>query len=264
MVATPKPFFQAPASLDAHALEQVEDAIDNVNILKGKPGKTANTAKPAAAASAATPTTYESSKFDAEKDKAAFRQYESATDASRRSTRRSTPTRRTTTTWRSAKQFAVDLSPKPTTPPRAELSVWDAMLKLDTLVDDSDPDTSLTQIQHLLQTAEAMRRDGQPRWMQLTGLIHDLGKLLYMHGCPEQWSVVGDTFPVGCAFSPKIILPATFAANPDSTHPVYATPLGVYEAGCGIENLVMSWGHDEYLYQGRQGPVHPAARRPSP
>ncbi|RBQ69773.1 hypothetical protein VDGD_08167 [Verticillium dahliae] len=251
MVATQKPFFQAPASLDAHALEQVEDAIDHVNMLKGKPGKTANTAKPAAAAAAAAaaPTTYESSKFDAEKDKTAFRQYESATD--RVKTFYQTQHANQTYDYNMAirKQFAVDLSPHPTTPPRAELSVWDAMLKLDTLVDDSDPDTSLTQIQHLLQTAEAMRRDGQPRWMQLTGLIHDLGKLLYMHGCPEQWSVVGDTFPVGCAFSPKIILPATFAANPDSTHAVYSTPLGVYAPACGIENLVMSWGHDEYLYQ---------------
>ncbi|KAF3356286.1 cAMP-dependent protein kinase regulatory subunit [Verticillium dahliae VDG1] len=197
MVATQKPFFQAPASLDAHALEQVEDAIDHVNMLKGKPGKTANTAKPAAAAAAAAaaPTTYESSKFDAEKDKTAFRQYESATD--RVKTFYQTQHANQTYDYNMAirKQFAVDLSPHPTTPPRAELSVWDAMLKLDTLVDDSDPDTSLTQIQHLLQTAEAMRRDGQPRWMQLTGLIHDLGKLLYMHGCPEQWSVVGDTFP---------------------------------------------------------------------
>ena len=22
----------------------------------------------------------------------------------------------------------------------------------------------------------------------------------------------------------------------------------MYEAGCGIENVLMSWGHDEYLY----------------
>jgi len=51
------------------------------------------------------------------------------------------------------------------------------LYRKDTLVDDSDPDTSMTQIQHCLQTAEAMRKDGQPRWMILTGLIHDLGKV---------------------------------------------------------------------------------------
>ena len=69
------------------------------------------------------------------------------------------------------------------------------MEKLNVLIDDSDPDTSLSQIQHLLQTAEAMRRDGKPRWMQVTGLIHDLGKLLFFFGAQGQWDVVGDTFP---------------------------------------------------------------------
>lgn len=60
----------------------------------------------------------------------------------------------------------------------------------DTLVDESDPDTSATQIDHLLQTAEAMRRDGKPEWMQVTGLVHDLGKLLYFFGSDGQWDVV--------------------------------------------------------------------------
>ena len=37
------------------------------------------------------------------------------------------------------------------------MGVWEAMEYLNTLVDDSDPDTDLTQIEHLLQTAEAIR-----------------------------------------------------------------------------------------------------------
>ena len=37
-------------------------------------------------------------------------------------------------------------------------------------------------------------------WFVLVGLIHDLGKVLCLFGEP-QWAVVGDTFPVGCAFS---------------------------------------------------------------
>src|SRR3954469_23448759 len=63
-------------------------------------------------------------------------------------------------------------------PRRKQMSVWEAMEFLNTLVDDSDPDTDLNQIEHLLQVAEAMRRDGKPRWFILTGLIHDLGKIL--------------------------------------------------------------------------------------
>ncbi len=94
------------------------------------------------------------------------------------------------------------------------MGVWEAMELLDTLVDDSDPDTQVSQLQHLLQTAEAIRRDGHPRWFVLTGLVHDLGKILCLHGEP-QWAAVGDTFPVGCRFSDKIVFPEFFADNPD-------------------------------------------------
>ena len=130
---------------------------------------------------------------------------------------------------------------------RLHMSVWEAMEYLNQLVDDSDPDTDLSQLQHLLQTAEAMRRDGQPRWMILTGLIHDLGKVLCLWGEP-QWAVVGDTFATGCAFSPKNVFPQFFAENPDSKNPRFQTPNGIYEPGCGLEKVVLSWGHDEYIY----------------
>lgn len=79
--------------------------------------------------------------------------------------------------------------------------MWDALEKLNALVDESDPDvgfgscsrplgtdgnpsikTDLTQIGHALQTAEAIRRDGKPEWMQVVGLVHDVGKLLYLFG----------------------------------------------------------------------------------
>jgi Myo-inositol oxygenase len=68
---------------------------------------------------------------------------------------------------------------------KLRLGVWEAIEHLNTLVDDSDPDvsrdplssriqpqpqpdilyflqTSLSQIEHLLQTAESIRRDGKP------------------------------------------------------------------------------------------------------
>ncbi len=131
---------------------------------------------------------------------------------------------------------------------RKKMTVWQAMEFLNTLVDESDPDTDLSQLQHLLQTAEHIRRDGHPRWFILTGLIHDLGKILCLFGEP-QWAVVGDTFPVGCAFSNKIVFPKFFEANPDSQNPRFQTPLGIYEEGCGLDKVNLSWGHDEYLYQ---------------
>lgn len=130
---------------------------------------------------------------------------------------------------------------------RAKMGIWEAMEFLNTLVDDSDPDTDLSQIEHNLQTAEAIRRDGHPRWMVLTGLIHDLGKVMCLWGEP-QWAVVGDTFPVGCAWSDKIVFHEFFRDNPDASVPEYQTLNGVYEPGCGLSKVDMSWGHDEFIY----------------
>jgi inositol oxygenase len=130
---------------------------------------------------------------------------------------------------------------------KRKMGLWDGLEFLNTLIDDSDPDTSLAQIEHLLQTAEAIRRDGHPRWFILTGLIHDFGKVLCLFGEP-QWAVVGDTFPVGCAYSDKIVFSEFLADNPDSQAPEYQTPCGIYEEGCGLDQVLMSWGHDEYMY----------------
>jgi len=62
-----------------------------------------------------------------------------------------------------------------------QLSIWEAAEKLNAVIDDSDPDITLPQIEHLLQTAEAIRKiwpDECYDWFHLTGFIHDLGKLL--------------------------------------------------------------------------------------
>lgn len=128
------------------------------------------------------------------------------------------------------------------------MSVWQALEKLNKLLDESDPDTELSQILHALQTAEAIRRDGKPRWFQLVGLIHDLGKLLYFYDSRGQWDVVGDTFPVGCKFSKRIIFPDSFKANPDFLNPLYNTKYGIYSKHCGLDKVMLSWGHDEYMF----------------
>ena len=129
---------------------------------------------------------------------------------------------------------------------RREMSPWAALDYLNTLVDESDPDTQLPQIGHLLQTAQAIRTDGHPDWFVLTGFIHDLGKVLCLFGEP-QWAVVGDTFPVGCRHSERVVYPEFFALNPDRHDSRYNTEHGIYEPHCGLGAVQMSWGHDEYL-----------------
>ncbi|KAK7959560.1 inositol oxygenase [Apiospora aurea] len=221
---------------DGHLLEETSDAIDAINVLKGQ--QAAPSTKEAAEAAA---TFNSKSEFDSSKDKTQFRQYEDACDRVKNFYREQHTKQTVAYNLKARHQFK--------TRPKEEMTVWQAMEKLNTLIDESDPDTSLTQIQHLLQSAEAIRRDGKPRWMQLTGLVHDLGKLLYFYGSEGQWDVVGDTFPVGCAFDEeRIIYPGSFAANPDSQDPIYTTRCGIYSEGCGLDNVMLSWGHDEYLY----------------
>jgi len=135
-----------------------------------------------------------------------------------------------------------------------QMSCWDACLLLNEIIDDSDPDTDQSQIVHLLQTGESIRQQypgSEYDWFHLTGFIHDLGKILShptLYNEP-QWAVVGDTFPVGCKFDESIVFHEYFQQNHDNSNPLYNTRLGIYSEGIGLENVTISWGHDEYLYQ---------------
>jgi len=130
-----------------------------------------------------------------------------------------------------------------------EATIMEALDMLNELVDESDPDLDLPNIVHAFQTAERIREEHPDKeWFQLVGLIHDLGKIMAFYGEP-QWAVVGDTFPVGCKPQPSIVFgEESFQNNPDTYDSRYNTKLGIYKEGCGIENVIMSWGHDEYLY----------------
>merc|ERR1711879_261396 len=65
-----------------------------------------------------------------------------------------------------------------------------------------------------------------------------------------QWSTVGDTFPVGCLPAESIVYREnSFGDYADLKDERYNTKTGVYEEGCGLRKVTMSWGHDEFLYQ---------------
>ena len=137
-----------------------------------------------------------------------------------------------------------------------KMHIHDVFDKLATFVDISDPDITMPNFYHGLQTAESIRMDGHPEWLQLVGLIHDVGKIMYLWGCDDhgttiekQWGIVGDTFVVGCALPETIVYPEYNALHPDKDHPDYCTKHGIYKPHCGLDNVLCSWGHDEYLYQ---------------
>jgi len=135
---------------------------------------------------------------------------------------------------------------------KGKMTFWDVFTKLESVVDESDPDNDLPQIFHAIQTAEALRKAYPDEdWLHFIGLIHDLGKLLVLEefGSHPMWAVVGDTFPTGCAYSDKVVKSSFFSENPDFQNPQYNTEYGIYQPNCGLDNLQMSWGHDEYMYQ---------------
>jgi inositol oxygenase len=128
--------------------------------------------------------------------------------------------------------------------------------KINEFVDKSDPDITLSNYHHAVQTAEGIRADGHPEWFQLVGLIHDIGKIIFVKGCDEdgtsintQWGIVGDTFIVGCKLPNKLVYSKFNKLNPDMNNSKLNSKLGIYNEGCGLNNVLCSWGHDEYLYQ---------------
>ncbi|HEY8548858.1 MAG TPA: inositol oxygenase family protein [Vicinamibacterales bacterium] len=130
-----------------------------------------------------------------------------------------------------------------------ELTMREAVDYYNDIVDESDPDMdNEPQIIHAIQCAIGAKNSGLPEWAIVVGFIHDVGKMLVKLGLRQPF-VVGDQWPVGCAPSDQIVCSHFFAENPDTHHPVYGTKLGVYEEGCGLDNVVMSFGHDEYLYR---------------
>ena len=90
-------------------------------------------------------------------------------------------------------------------------------------------------------------------WLPLVGLIHDLGKVMVLKEFGElpQWSVVGDTFPVGCPVSPSTVYydKEFYKNNPDYNNHNYNKEFGIYSQGIGFNEMFMSWGHDEYMAQ---------------
>ncbi|GMQ08018.1 hypothetical protein CsSME_00051947 [Camellia sinensis var. sinensis] len=72
-----------------------------------------------------------------------------------------------------------------------------------------------------------------------------LGSILL---CAAGWLVCSDTFPLGCAFDESIVHHKYFEYNLDSKNSTYSTKNGIYLEGCGLDNVMISWGHDDYMY----------------
>ncbi len=128
-------------------------------------------------------------------------------------------------------------------------TVWDRLMSLREVNDESDADLEgMSQLGHALQTANSLADAGLGEDWIITGLVHDLGKIMIEYGEAQEF-VVGDIFPVGCRYSPKIICYELLKQNADWNNADYQTKNGIYDEGCGLDRVVFSYGHDEYTYQ---------------
>ncbi|KAL7238750.1 hypothetical protein ACSBR2_004782 [Camellia fascicularis] len=53
---------------------------------------------------------------------------------------------------------------------------------------------------------------------------------------------------LGCAFDESIVHHKYIEYNLDSKNSTYSTKNGIYSEGCGLDNVMILWGHDNYMY----------------
>ena len=124
-----------------------------------------------------------------------------------------------------------------------EMYMYEALELLDEFIDPSDPDLDLPNSIHAYQTAERIRKNEPDNYeFQITGLIHDLGKVLFKLNEPSHF-VVGDTYVLGCEIPKSVVYYNTF---PKELREIKGNIM--YDNNCGLNNLKISFGHDEYLY----------------
>jgi inositol oxygenase len=132
------------------------------------------------------------------------------------------------------------------------MSIFETLDILSNFIDISDPDVSIPNAHHAFQTAEGARQNNEPEWFQLTCLLHDLGKIMYLWGSnktgtsiKQQWGIVGDTYILGCKIPNTIVYPEFNKDQPNKTESI----LGIYDKNCGLDNCFVTWGHDEFMYR---------------
>lgn len=129
---------------------------------------------------------------------------------------------------------------------KGKKGMWALIQKARKYADGSDPDHIKAQLLHLYGAAKKAMEMKMPKWFVLTCLIHDGGKFL-MEWIPEH-RVVGDTFPHLIKPGKEEIFYEEFKRNKDWKLVSKKGPNGFYSKSCGLDSMLMTWGHDEYLF----------------
>ena len=138
----------------------------------------------------------------------------------------------------------------------ANMTLRQAYKVLEKYVDASDPDVSLPNVVHNFMAAEAARKAGKPDWLQLVGLLHDIGKMMFLFGGDEdglsgradgrQFALGGDTWVLGTPIPESAIFPEYSSLNADH---VALNGTDTNTPGMGLRNMRFPRGHDEYAYR---------------
>ncbi|XP_062233027.1 probable inositol oxygenase isoform X2 [Phragmites australis] len=126
---------------------------------------------------------------------------------------------------------------------KTEMSVWECMELLNEFIDDSDPDLDMPQIEHLLQTAEAIRKDYPDEdWLHLTGLIHDLESFLGGQSLvtPSPWAARTTSATFTSSTSRRTLTTTTPGSTPSSG----PTPRAAASTTCschGAMTITCTW-----------------------
>lgn len=105
-------------------------------------------------------------------------------------------------------------------PAFGHVKVWDMLPQLAQCIDATDRKLCNTsQLVHVQQIVWQMEKDGiTDDDMYLAAILHDLGKVILLTGEEPENVVCGNK------------------------------PIGEYAPGCGLDNIVFQWNHDEFIY----------------
>lgn len=63
-----------------------------------------------------------------------------------------------------------------------------------------------------------------------------------------RWAVVGESYPLGCAFSEDLSCHRFLSVCPDRRRRIYSSTHGVYTPACGLKHVYLTWSAPEYLF----------------
>ncbi|CAN0096263.1 unnamed protein product, partial [Discosporangium mesarthrocarpum] len=142
---------------------------------------------------------------------------------------------------------------------RGQFSIREALSRLHQHKDPLVEGMTVSLAELMVLTAEDIREEGHPDWMQVVGLVHGLGRALHFMDegsgttAEERECALGEySWVVGAPFPDTINCPSYNAANPDMLDPQLSNkgtcPAGMYQAGCGLGNTLLCFSGPEYMH----------------